>query len=178
MTYSVGSVTQQHGPPPMGGPGGSNPMRQVMSGAASLLGMDDKDLRKALQGGSTLSELADAKGVSKSDLKDVVTKGLEQVGAPPGAQTTDLSAIAQDIIDGKGPGGGPPGPPPGRRASGGDDMGSRLEALTSALGMDATSFLDALKSGTSLSDLAGQKGLSAATIASLLGGPVSVDTAA
>ncbi len=97
---------------------------------------------------------------------------------PAAAKSSEPSAIAQDIIDGKGPGGGLPGPPPGRGASGGDDMGSRLEALTSALGMDATSFLDALKSGTSLSDLAGQKGLSAANIKSLPVGPVSVDTAA
>ena len=177
MTYSVGSVAPQHGPPPPGGPGGPNPMKQVMSGAASLLGMNDSELRKALQGGSTLGQLADAKGIAKDDLKAAVQKGLEQAGPPPGAETTDLSAIAQDIIDGKGPAGGPPGHRPHGKG-GADDMGSRLEHLTTALGMDQTAFFDALKSGATLKDIASQRGMSAMSLNSLLLGPVSVDTSA
>ena len=57
-------------------------------------------------------------------------------------------------------------------------IASRLESLTSALGMDQTSFFDALSAGTSLSDLAGRHGVSAGTLKPLLLGSVAVDTSA
>ncbi len=56
-------------------------------------------------------------------------------------------------------------------------MAARLQSVTSALGMDETSFFDALSSGTSLSDLAQQHNVSSSTLRSLLLGPVAVDTA-
>lgn len=181
MSSGIGSVTPQYGPPPVGGPGGSNPMKQIMSGAASLLGMSDDDLRSALQGGrTTLADLATQKGVSQDDLLATVAKGVQDVGPPPGSGNVDATTIAQQIIDGRG---GPP--PPGGHHRGGvhdgdadGDMATRLQSLTSALGMDTTSFFDALKSGSTLSDLAGQRNVSQNTLNQLLLGPVSVDAAA
>lgn len=175
MSLSVGSVTPQYAPPT--GAQGANPMRQVMAGAASLLGMSDAELKSALHSGSTLGDLADAKGVSRDDLLAAVTTGVESVGPPPGAESVDAATIAQNIIDGKGPGGGPPpGPPPSR---GGDrDVQSRVDALTSALGMDQEDLFSALASGTSLSQLSAQHGLSSDRLRALLTGPIAVDTAA
>ena len=176
MSISVGSVTPQHPLQPAGGPGG-NPMRQVMSGAASLLGMSDAEMKSALHSGTTLGDLADAKGVSRDDLLAAVTKGVESVGPPPGAESVDAATIAQNIIDGKGPGGGPPpGPPPSR--GDGRDVQSRVDALTSALGMDQDDLFTALASGTSLSELSSQRGLSSDRLRALLTGPIAVDTAA
>ena len=186
MSTSIGSITSHHHPPRMGGPGGESPMKQVMSGAASLLGMDDEQLRSALRSGATLAGLATEKGVSQDDLLSAVTSGLEAAGPPPGAQAAqgaDLTAIATDIVNGPGPArhhhGGPR--PGGGRGGGvgddGDDMAARLQSVTSALGMDETSFFDALSSGTSLSDLAQQHNVSSSTLRSLLLGPVAVDTA-
>ena len=176
MSLSVGSVTQQQPTRPPGA-GGANPMRQVMSGAASLLGLSDAELKSALHSGKTLGDLADAKGVSRDDLLKAVTAGVEQVGAPPGADGVDAATIAQNIIDGKGPGGGPPpGPPPSR--GDGRDVQSRVDALTSALGMDQDDLFTALASGTSLSELSSQRGLSSDRLRALLTGPIAVDTAA
>lgn len=176
MSLTIGSVTPHHGPPPAGGSGGANPMKQVMSGAASLLGMTDEEMRSALRdGGTTLADLAAGKGVAKDDLLAAVTKGLQEVGPPPGAENVDAAAIAQGIIDGTGgPGrgrGAPGGPQPGDR---GADMAARLGSLTSALGMDETSFFDALKAGTSLAELADQHGVSPGSLKQILLGPVSV----
>ena len=181
MSTGIGSVTPQYGPHPAGGHGGSNPMKQIMSGAASLLGMSDDDLRTALQGGRTsLADLATRKGVSQDDLLAAVTTGVQDVGPPAGAGSADAATVAQRIIDGEG---GPP--PPGGRHRGGDhdgdrdgDMATRLQSLTSALGMDQTSFFDALKAGSTLSDLASQQNVSQGTLEQLLLGPVSVDTSA
>jgi hypothetical protein len=176
MTFSVGGVTQaQQGLAQIGGHGKS-PMAQVMSGAASLLGMSDADLRSALAAGSSLSELADAKGVSKEDLQTAITQGLEQVGPPPGAEGVDLSAIAQDIMDGKKPDAGRLGAPP--PAASESEMTARLSSITSALGLDVDELTTALLSGTSLSDIAGSRGVSSSALANLLTGPVAVDTAA
>lgn len=181
MSLTIGSVTSHHGPPPAGGPGGANPMKQVMSGAASLLGMSDDELRAALKGGgTTLADLATQKGVSKDDLLAAVTAGVTEAGSPPGAEGVDAATIAQGIIDGAGgPPRGPGGPGgPGGRHDGGADMAARLQTLTSALGMDRTSFFDALGSGTSLADLAGAHGVSPSALKQMLLGPVAVDTTA
>ncbi len=178
----IGSITQHHGPPPMGGSGDSNPMKQVMAGAASLLGMSGDELRTAMSGGQrTLADLAAQKGVSRDDLLAAVAKGLQDAGPPPGATSIDAAAIAERIIDGTG---GPPrgpGAPGGPRDRDGDhdgDMATRLQSLTSALGMDQTSFFDALKSGTSLAQLADRHGVSPSALHQMLLGPVSVDTSA
>jgi lambda repressor-like predicted transcriptional regulator len=182
MSLTIGSVTSHHGPPPAGGPGGANPMKQVMAGAASLLGMSDDELRTALRGGgTTLADLAAGQGVSKDDLLAAATKGVREVGPPPGAEGVDAATIAQGIIDGTGrpgTGRGPDahgGPPPADR---GADMAARLGSLTSALGMDETAFFDALKAGTSLTQLADEHGVSQSALKQILLGPVSVDTRA
>ena len=57
-------------------------------------------------------------------------------------------------------------------------MATRLQSFTSALGMDQTLFLEALKSGTSLSQLGHQHGVSPSALKQMLLGPVSVDASA
>jgi uncharacterized protein YidB (DUF937 family) len=164
MSFSVGGVAQpQQGLAQMDGRQRTSPMAQVMSGAASLLGVSDAELRGALASGSTLKELAEAKGVSQEDLKTAITQGLEQVGPPPGAEAVDPSAIAQGM------------PPPG---AGEGEMAARFSTITSALGLDADQLTAALASGSSLSDIAGTRGMWSSVLKSLLTGPVAVDTAA
>jgi lambda repressor-like predicted transcriptional regulator len=188
MSTSITGVSAVQDPTWMDGPGGRNPMKQVMAGAASLLGMGDDELRSALRSGSTLASLAKDRGVSQDDLVAAVRSGLEAAGPPPAAkaaQGADLTAMATDIVNGTGPARhhgphGPHGPRGGDRDGDGDgaDMAQRLQSLTSALGMDESSFFDALSSGTSLKDLAAQHDVSSDQLRSLLLGPVKVDATA
>ena len=166
----------------MGGSGGSNRMKQVMAGAASLLGMGGDALRTAMGSGqATLADLAAQKGVSRDDLLVAVAKGLQDAGPPPGAESIDAAAIAERITDGTGGPPRAPGGPGGPRDRDGDhdgDMATRLQSLTSALDMDQTSFFDALKSGRSLAQLADRHGVSPSALHQMLLGPVSVGTSA
>jgi len=189
MSTSIGSATATQRPEFGGHHGDHGRMKQVMAGAASALGMSDDDLKDALRSGKTLADLGKEKGVSTDDLIAAVKSGLEQAGPPQGAQgaqgaqAPDLTQMATDIVNGTGPAGRGHGPHHGSRAGGdgdgdGDDMAQRLQSVTSALGMDETSFFDALASGTSLKDLASQHNVSSDQLKSLLMGPVAVNTTA
>lgn len=63
-----------------GGPG--------MDVAAQALGMTNEELRTALQGGQTLAQVAESKGVSTQVLTDALTAGIE-------------NHIAQEVADGR-----------------------------------------------------------------------------
>ena len=75
-------------------------MQQVLQSVSSLLGMDQSDVRSALRGGQSLSDLASQKGISSDKLTAAITSALQSSGTalPAG---TDVSQLAQKIADHK-----------------------------------------------------------------------------
>ena len=88
------------------------------SDTAQLLGMSSQQLQNDLQSGTTLSSLAEQKGVSSSDLLASVEQDL-QVNAPqgaPGLSSTQAQQMATNLINGT-----PPQPPTGGAGAYGRD---------------------------------------------------------
>ena len=89
------------------------PPSEALAAAAKVLGMSTDEVTSALQSGSTLKDLAAAKGVSQSDLQDAVVKALSDgfaASAPAGtaaAATTPsadrLQELATHLINGDPP---------------------------------------------------------------------------
>jgi len=77
-----------------------------MDAAATLLDMSQDDLRTALKGGSTLGDIAKAKGVSTDDVTKAIVTALK-VNMPadaPALTDEQLTAMAGNIVAGKRPG--------------------------------------------------------------------------
>jgi hypothetical protein len=151
------------------GPGrpGRPDMATAMAPVADELGMTGDELRDALRAGSTLDQLASAKGVSHQDLVSAITKGLQDArpaGAPAGV---DLSKMAEDIASGvRGPGHhGGHHHHAQRAASGAVDPSANLNALADLVGVDATALRDGLQQGTSLSDILSANGVDESQLA-------------
>jgi hypothetical protein len=77
----------------------SSPLAGALKSVSDLLGMSQDDIRTALKGGSSLSDLAQAKGISSDQLVDTISEALQGAGVPA---STDLRAIAQKLADHKG----------------------------------------------------------------------------
>jgi hypothetical protein len=125
-----------------------------MTNTAQLLGMSADDLRDAQRSGTTLSDLATQKGVSKDDLvKSLATdlKANKPEGAPELSEA-QLTEMATNIADGKRPQ-GPQGPPPPPRGDDGDRAQANVSSLAEALGTDADTLLRKLQSGEDLTTL-------------------------
>jgi hypothetical protein len=75
------------------------PFGNALKSISDLLGMSQDDIRTALKGGSSLSDLAQPKGISSDQLVDTISQALQGIGAPA---STDLRAAAQKIADHKG----------------------------------------------------------------------------
>lgn len=80
-------------------------MQQVLTSAASEFGMSTSDLATALQAGQGLSDIAQQKGVSQSDVLATVTQALNTASANGATLPGDTSTTAQQIVDHKGVGG-------------------------------------------------------------------------
>jgi hypothetical protein len=141
---SLGVHHRPQGPPPP----------PKLDGTAELLGMSSDELRTAQRSGTTLSELAESKGVSKDDLVASSAKDME-ANKPEGAPELSearLTEMATNIADGVRAGGppqggfGPPPPPRGDRAQ------ENLSAVAQALGTDADTLLDKLRSGEDITE--------------------------
>ena len=181
MIDPVGSVSSQNAQI-SGVPGMQDRFQQAMDPVAKLLGLSDDDLKSALQSGQSLAQIASAKGVSSSDLLSTVTQGLQAAGvsAPQG---TDLTTLAQNLINQTGRGGHhrhhhhKPSADPS--ASGdGSGVTQALGSLASGLGMSQSDLDQSLQSGTSLIQLADQAGVSQESLAQLLGSTPTVDVTA
>jgi hypothetical protein len=154
-----------------------------MDQTASLLGMSTDDLQKAQKSGTTLTELAAQKGISKDDLVASIAKDM-QADKPEGApelSATQMTEMATNIADGVRPTGPPPGAPPqgGPSSGDGDRASQNLSSLASALGTDADTLLSRLQSGDDLSSWLSS--LTSATgygssAASTVSGGVALDT--
>ena len=154
-TWSIGQQTvQRHHP--------------SFTNTASLLGLSSTDLTSQLQSGTTLADLAKQKGVSSSDLLASVEKDLKS-NAPQGAQApsdSQLQQFATNIINGT-----PPTPPGSVGAIGNQDGGHAgigappsLSNTASLLGLSSDDLTSQLQSGTTLADLAKQKGVSSSDL--------------
>ncbi len=157
----------------------------MMQPVAELLGVSTSDLKRALDGGQTLDQLASAKGVSHEDLVSAIKEGLEAAG-PQGTGSTDgvsattavfdLDALAEDIAAGvrpKGPQGPPPGPPP---TGNNDNDQDALEAVSDLLDMTTEELIESLRTGSSLRDLASTRGVSSDQLLDALSEGMVVDT--
>jgi uncharacterized protein YidB (DUF937 family) len=132
----------------------TRPAPPALTSTAQLLGLSTSQLGQDLQSGSTLSSLASQAGVSNSDLISSITKDLA-ANAPQGApvlSSTQLTQLATNIAHGTRPGGGS-----------GASQGGGPPALTSTaqlLGLSTSQLSQDLQSGSTLSSLASQAGVS------------------
>lgn len=174
---TVTSISGASSPfPPQGAPPRTPP---AMTASASLLGMSADDLRAAQRSGTTLADLAAQKGVSKDDLVKSVAADLA-ANKPEGApelSRAQLTEMATNIAEGRRPQGPPPPPPGGGFGSSAGDGDERVQtnvgSLAEALGTDADTLLDKLRSGADLASL-----LRGATAAAAAGYGASATSAA
>jgi hypothetical protein len=157
---SIDAIGGLGGPPPMMGGGPRPDMTKTMQPTAKLLGISTDELKQDLESGTTLSQLADEKGVSRSDLLASIKQGLKD-GAPSGVQAPDdatLDEIAGNIADGKRPQGPPPPPPPSSQ-DGSQRVQQSISSLADALGVDPDQLLTQLNSDGWLDSVAKSRGL-------------------
>jgi uncharacterized protein YidB (DUF937 family) len=138
------------GPPPAGA-------KEMLSKTADLLGMSADDLKSQLDGGASISDLAKTKGVSHDTLISSLVSDIA-ANAPSGATAPNLTAMAERIA------GHHRGDSTGRPSADGTDPASALtkavETLAAKLNMSGSDLLSQLEGGSSLSDIAGQAGVS------------------
>ncbi|WP_353863864.1 hypothetical protein [Svornostia abyssi] len=120
---------------------------KAMAPVADLLGTDVESLREQLHGGTSLSELAEARGIDRQQLLDAISQGLQDA-APAGAAGPPggIAGLAERIADRTGPP-GPPGPPPGGRPPGAGEPSAGLASLAELLGTDEDTLREQLSSG-------------------------------
>jgi uncharacterized protein YidB (DUF937 family) len=174
-TYQVAGTDRRQPPKP-----------PSMDNTADLLGLSAQELEDARKQGKTLADLAKEKGVSTDDLTAAVTADLK-ANKPEGApdlSDAQLTQMATDIINGKGPHGhGHHGPPP----AGGDDTDTtvtqNVSDVAASTGTDISTLLEKLQSGdtSSADDIIAllTKSSSAnygTSLSDLISGGLSVDT--
>lgn len=149
-----------------------------ITAAAEVLGLSTDDVQQALAGGSSLADLAEQQGVSRDDLVSALV-----AAAPADIQSSDdVEDMVGSLVDQKGLA-GPAGPPPGG-SSGvwGETLTSSqqdtLDSLSSLLGTSSSSLLGQLYSGTSLSDLLSDGGVSLKDLAGVVQDGLLIDTQA
>jgi hypothetical protein len=171
--HGVGFGQRPQGPPP----------QPKMDGTAQLLGMSSDELQQAQRSGTTLTDLAAQKGVSKDDLVASIAKDM-QANKPDGApelDATQLTQMATNIADGKRPGGAGHGGHRHGGAGDGDRVQQNLSALAGALGTDTDTLLSKLSSGEDLTSWLGSLKSSTSygsSAASTVSGGLVVDTSA
>ncbi len=172
---SIASPTVQF-PPGVGqshGHGHHRPPR--LPGTAELLGMTEKELAVARHSGTTLVDLAQAKGITKDDLvKSIVADLRTRPHRGPERTDEQLTQIATNIAEGTRPGRAHHGRKPGRDDDdppppAGTAPTSPFTAVASALGMKETDLLTALEGGATLPDIAEEHGSSIPALVDLLG---------
>jgi hypothetical protein len=128
----------------------------MMSKTADLLGMSADDLESQLEGGKSLDDIARSKGVSHDGLISNIASAMAANG-PSGATATNLTAMAERIA-------GHHRGSHGVSAAGGTDptpaLTKAVETLAAKLNLSGSDLLGKLEGGSSLSDIAGQAGVS------------------
>ena len=131
---------------------------------ATLLGMDAEALSDALRGGSTLADIATEQGVSVDTVIDAIVESrTERINdAVADGRITQEQAderlaeleerVTTRVNEGR--------PDRGDRGPRGGRGGQNVEALAEVLGMDAEALAEALRSGSTLADVAAEQGVS------------------
>jgi polyhydroxyalkanoate synthesis regulator phasin len=156
----------EHGPVGLHGVGPVGP--DLLGTAADFLGMDEGDVREALRDGTSLADLADAKGKSVDELVQALRDQLRhdadravEDGALTNQQADRLvekfSAGVDELVEE--PGGptlevGPPGPFPNVVVPGFPPGTDLMATAADYLGMDERDVREALREGKSLAELA------------------------
>jgi hypothetical protein len=143
---------------PAGAPGGGPRAGrdEMLSSTADLLGMTVDDLKSKLGAGASLDDVASARGVSHDALISNLVDGMS-AHAPKDAAGINMTAMAERIA---GHHGG--GTPAVRSGNGADpsDLLTAVEALAAKLDLSGSDLLAKLESGTTLTDIAAQAGVS------------------
>ncbi len=130
-----------------GRPAGSPPpQRAAMDAAAKIIGLEPSEMRRQLESGASLSDLAAGAGISSDELKAVMTEAIA-ASAPAGA-VDRLTAGLDSIITGDRPPPPPPGGGPGRSGGGGQGATDALTALATALDLDIESLMASIEEGS------------------------------
>jgi hypothetical protein len=146
------------GPGMMGGPGGGAAVlnADVLSAAASFLGISDTALQADLKGGKTLAQEATAKGKTADDLitaivnaQKTVYDGENAAGWITDTQETALLAQFKDDVT-QLVNAGPPVPPQTKQGL--------LQSAASYIGISVSDLLTALQGGKSLGQVATDNG--------------------
>jgi hypothetical protein len=153
ISQDTASAALQAFAPPAAGAGGA--AQPVLSSVAGLLGMSTDDLITSLRNGTSMSDLASQKGISRDDLLAAITQSL-QSGQAAGGQAADTAALAGQIADRKGVGGHHHHHHGGGSAGSSTDLQQKLSDLSTALGISSDQLVQALQAG-----LAGTQGASA-----------------
>lgn len=185
-TQKKADVTQRvtdfvNGVKPEKGPGGRGehrgPKADVLAAAAGALNMSTADLQSALQGGKTIAQVAQDKGVDPNAVitavTDAITTSIDQAVAD-GKMTADKAAEekteAKDHAthmvnegpraEGKGGRGGPGGP--------GARFGDPIAVAATALNMSEADLHTALEGGKTIAQVAQDKGVDANAVVTAL----------
>lgn len=155
-----------------GGPGGGAMFSDVLTPAASFLGISVSTLASDLHGGKTLAQEATAKNKTASDLINAIVAAqktnLDNQKAAGWITADQETALLQRYTDqvtalvNHGPG----VPPNGAKPAGG-----LLDTAATFLGMPVSDVQSALRSGKSLADLATSKGKTASDLVTALLAP-------
>jgi hypothetical protein len=157
----------------MGGPGGGGVFySDVLTPAASFLGISVSTLASDLNVGKTLAQEATAKNKTASDLINAIVAAQKTnldnqkaAGWITADQETALLSRYTDEVTALVNNG--PGVPP----SGGQQPGGLLQTAATFLGMSVSDLQSALQSGKSLADLATSKGKTASDLVTALLAP-------
>lgn len=143
-------------------------MKSATDAAAKSLNMDPGDLRTQLQSGTSLKDIAAAKGVDfskvQSAMSDAVKPQLDQAVSSGQMTSTQATDVLNRVTSGDPPKrhhhhGGGGGPPPAASADPSTTIQQTIDAAAQALKMDPSQLLDQLKAGNSLKDLASASGI-------------------
>jgi uncharacterized protein YidB (DUF937 family) len=146
MTVSIPSTATSGVATP--GAHGRGGFEKTLSAVADTLGISTRDLKKQLQSGQSLTDIAGALGLDKDDLVSTIASTLPSTG--PGGAQLDATAMATRIADRTHQ--SPPSSPPSS-SDGESELGKGLGALSSALGINTDELLQRLTDGTGISDL-------------------------
>jgi transposase-like protein len=134
--------------PSNAGPGG-HVRGEGLATAAEALGMTEAELRTALEGGSSIAQVAEAEGVDLQTVIDALvaagTERLQELEASLPDRVTEL-VNRTDWADHRGHHDGGPGGPGGR--------GPGLDAAADAIGITTDELRTALQDGSTLAEVA------------------------
>jgi hypothetical protein len=154
---SAQNTPQSEQPAPDGAAARSGPL----AAAADALGMDTRDLARALHGGKTIADLAHEKNVDVNTVIDAMVKAAVANGRDE-AKAKD--AITKFVNDGRADG---QAHHRARRA-----IRAELDAAAGALGMERSDLVQELRDGKTIAQVAQEKNVDVNTVIDAMVAPV------